>query len=137
MGGSHGERCFQLRLAGGNWGRSKSAICDQRIPMHWQWQRVFGAGGRADRYPDVEVSISSLRVTRVNLFLAHPASSRPANWHSYELRSLDRAKARRAHVKRDFRYAVLTGRGTTCVKKVRAFDRTGELVEARSLPCEY
>jgi hypothetical protein len=137
VGAAPGERCFQLRLSGGNAGTFRAAICDQRIPMHWQWQRVFGVGGGNGPFPVVELSISSSRVRRVNLLLGHPGMHRPPNWHAYEMRLLKPGEAKRAHLKRAFRFAVLTGLGNLCVTKVRAFDRDGDLVEARSMPCEY
>lgn len=136
VGGGHGERCIELRLSGRSSGYSKGAVCDQGIPMHWHWQMVFGVGGGNGNFPTVQLGISSPRVSRVNLLLGHPGRHRPANWHSYELRSITRSEAHRAHLKRDFHYAVLTGMGFLCVKKVRAFDRFGDLVERRSLHCE-
>jgi hypothetical protein len=83
------------------------------------------------------LSISVPQVVSVNLLLAHPGEQRRPNWQRVGMRMLTEKEARRAHLKRDFRYAVLTGVGNLCVKKVRAFDRLGRLLEARSTACEY
>jgi hypothetical protein len=48
------------------------------------------------------------------------------------------AQAAEAHLKRNFRFAVLSGRGPNlCVEKVRAFDRDDVLLEGISVPCEF
>jgi len=106
--------------------------------MRHQWELVMGLGGGNGNFPTVVLSIASPKVRQVNLLLAHPARlHRLPNWHRYRLRELSSGVLRRARLKRGFGYAALTGLGTLCVKKVRAFDQQGNLVEVRSRPCEY
>lgn len=132
--GANGEeRCFRLTLDGsGGWSQAK--VCDQNIPQFHFWDPLFGSSEDA---ATAVMSISAPQVWRVNLFLAHPGSGRKPNWHKFPMRLLSAEEAKRAHLKRDFRYAVLTGAGNLCVKKVRAFDRDGQLLEKRNSPCEY
>jgi hypothetical protein len=51
-------------------------------------------------------------------------------------RRISRGEARRAKVRRNFRFAVLHSRGTLCVKGVILFDRKGDRIDDRRVPCE-
>lgn len=133
IGAGEERRCYRLTMVGPG-GFTEAKVCDQGIPRFHLWDPLFGSSG--DNASAV-VSTSAPEVRRVNLLLAHPGSERDSNWHSFRMRLLTEDEARRAHLERDFRYAVLTGIGELCVKKVRAFDFRGGLLEMRNTPCEY
>jgi hypothetical protein len=100
------------------------------------WQRRVG---NADESSAVELDITSPRVRKLELLLGHPGRhSRPSTWETVATRMMSPAQAAEAHLARNFRFAVLTGRGANlCVEKVRSFDREGGLLESLSVPCEY
>jgi hypothetical protein len=133
MGATGEERCYRLTMEGrGGWSQAK--VCDQGIPQWHLWELEFGS---SDGSAMASVSISGPQVHRVNLLMAYPGSGRKPNWHSFRMRMLTEAQAKRANLKRDFRYAVLTGFGDFCVKQVNALDRLGRLLEKRKTVCEY
>lgn len=133
MGATGKERCYRLTMDGrGGWSQAKT--CDQGIPQWHLWELEFGFSEGAAA---ASVSISAPQVHRVNLLMANPGTGRRPNWHEFPMRILTERQARRAHLKRDFRYAVLTGVGDFCVKKVRAFGSRGQLLEKRNTVCEY
>jgi hypothetical protein len=133
VGAGEEKRCYRLTMEGSG-DFTQGMVCGREVPRFHLWDPLFGSsGGDASAV----VSTSAPEVRRVNLLLAHPGSERGTNWHSFQMRLLTEDEARRARLKRDFRYAVLTGVGELCVKKVRAFDFRGRLLEKRDTPCEY
>jgi hypothetical protein len=132
--GDGGRRCFALTLISRYSGTVTYCEADGRPPDLWQ-RRV----GSADESSAVELDITSSRVWKLELLLGHPGRhSRPSTWETVATRIISPAQAAEAHLGRNFRFAVHTGRGANlCVEKVRAFDREGELLESRSVPCEY
>lgn len=124
-------RCYRLLLAGGQ----VSACESDRRPLR-PWRRVVGLGNESAA---VELDVTAPSVRRLRLFIAHPGKhGERAAWQSVNTQSISLRQARQAQVKRDFRFAVLTGRGSNlCVEKVVAFDRAGRVLEKLEVPCEF
>jgi hypothetical protein len=144
VAGGHGRHCYSLGLGrtGQVGGSGDVETCGPASLPKEDWRRVTGASDENDS-ASVELNVTSTRVRRLNLLLGHPgplepgSHSRPPTWHSFPTRIITPAEAAEAHLERDFRFAVLTGRGNLCVEGVRAFDSKGQLVEKLSVPCEY
>jgi hypothetical protein len=135
VGASHGQRCYKLSLSSRFYG--ETTTCGESIGAPSQlWRRLTGA---SDESASVELDVTSTRVWRLRLLLGHPGrQSRAPTWQTMPTRTISSAQAASAHLERNFRFAVLTGRGPNlCVEKVRAFDREGNLLERLSVPCEY
>lgn len=95
--------------------------------------------GESDESASVELNLTTTRVSYLNLRLGHPGR-KPASptWRRVRTRIPSRGQTRLAQLARNFRFAVIAAPGPNlCVEKVRAFDRKGRLLEARSVPCEY
>src|SRR5262249_683161 len=116
-------------------GSSRGTECEaNRLPPEL-WQRRFGSANESDA---IELDVTRPEVWRLKLLLGHPGSSRRSTWKVFHTRAISSALAERTHIDPNFRYAVLTGRGPNlCVEKVRAFSRSGQRLEAISVPCEY
>jgi hypothetical protein len=132
--GRHGaKRCYQLRL------RDKpvqmaSTMCEANRQPRRLWKRVTGVSGTS---ASVELNITRPSVRRLKLLLGHPGSHQPPNWVTLPTRELTSAGAQATQLGHNFRYAVITGRGPfLCVKKVRAFSGSGQLLQSLSVPCE-
>lgn len=132
--GDRSRRCFALTLMIPYSGTVTYCEAGGRPPDLWQ-RRV----GNSDESSAVELDITSTRVRKLELLLGHPGRhSRPSTWETVTTRIISPTQAAEAHLGRNFRFAVLTGRGANlCVEKVRAFDQGGELLESFSVPCEY
>jgi hypothetical protein len=135
VGASHGQRCYKLSLGSRFYGETTGCEESTRAPGQL-WRRLTGA---SDESASVELDVTSARVWRLKLLLGHPGRDSPApTWQTVPTRMISPAQAASAHLKRNFRFAVLTGRGPNlCVEKVRAFDREGSLLKKLSVPCEY
>jgi hypothetical protein len=135
VGASHGRRCYKLSLRSRFYGETTGCEESTRSPDQL-WRRLIGA---SDESASVELDVTSTRVWRLRLLLGHPGrQSRAPTWQTMPTRTISPAQAASADLERNFRFAVLTGRGPNlCVEKVRAFDREGNLLEKLSVPCEY
>jgi hypothetical protein len=131
----NGRRCFKLSLTGRTYGETTACGESTAAPSQL-WRRLSGA---SDESASVELDLTSTRVWRLTLLLGHPGlHPRHSTWQSVPTRMISPAQATSAHLTRNFRFAVLTGRGPNlCVEKVRAFGREGNLLEKLSVPCEY
>jgi hypothetical protein len=128
-----GRRCFALGLLGQNY--AVTSYCEAAGEPPELWQRRTG---NADERAAVEIDVTTPQVRKLKLLLGHPGGH-PARaaWETMPTRLITPAQAAEAHLKRNFRFAVLSGRGANlCVEKVRAFDRNGVLLESISVPCE-
>ena len=131
-GRRRGQRCFKLSLAAKTLGIATT--CEMPATPPKLWSRVVG---NSDETASVELDLTSPRVSRLKLLLGHPGHG-PSTWWAGSTRSLSKTQASEARLSADFRFAVLAGQGENlCVKKVRAFDRDGHLLESMSVPCEY
>jgi hypothetical protein len=129
-----GRRCFALGLLGQFYG--ETSYCEAAGEPPELWQRRTG---NADERAAVEIDVTTPRVRKLKLLLGHPGGHpvRPT-WETMPTRLITAAQAAEAHLKRNFRFAVPSGRGPNlCVEKVRAFDRNGVLLESISVPCEF
>jgi len=127
MAGQGSSRCYQFENGG-------LAVCGAAEPPPFPWQRILG---NSTESASLEFDITSVRVWRLNLLLGHGGHDGRPTWQSVRTRTITPGQARRAHLSRDFRFAVLTSRSSfLCVEKVRAFSRAGELLEKKSVPCE-
>jgi hypothetical protein len=132
-GRERGQRCFKLSLAAQTLGIATT--CETPAEPPRLWSRIVG---NSDETASVELDITAPRVSHLKLLLGHPGSRGPSTWWAGPTRSLNEAEASQAHLKANFRFVVLAGRGPNlCVEKVRAFDRDGRLLESLSVPCEY
>jgi hypothetical protein len=133
--GRHQRRCYELSL------RSKSVVnavgtCTSdrhRPPM---WRRLVGATG-GNNAATVELNITRTRVRKMRVRIGHPNTDRPPNWIRVHNRRITRREARKASVRRNFRFAVLHSRGTLCVKRVILFNREGHRIDDQRVPCEF
>jgi len=131
-GRERGQRCFKLSLAAQTLGIATT--CEAPVEPPRLWSRIVG---NSDETASVELNITAPGVSRLKLLLGHPGRG-SFTWWTGPTRSLSKAEASQAHLKANFRFAVLAGRGPNlCVEKVRAFDRDGHLLESMSVPCEY
>jgi hypothetical protein len=132
--GSHHQRCYALTLEG----RQESgggATCDpdRRPPL---WSRVVGVSDLNDT-ATVELNVTRNRVRSMRLRIGHPKSDRPSEWIHVDNERMSRREARKAGVKRDFRFAVLHSRGNLCVKGFVLFDKDGDRISKQRVPCEF
>ena len=91
--------------------------------------------GTGDDRSTVALTVTKRRVRRMRLRIRHRHSHIPANWVSARTHRLSARKAREAHVKRDFRFAVILARGRLCVTKVVLFDRSGARIKSFGRAC--
>lgn len=133
IGGHHRQRCYLLSLSGRVNGGVGTCRGDRR-PR--DWSRLIGVSDLNDS-ATVELNVTTKRVRRMRLRVRHPRSNIKANWISTRTHRLSAKKAREAHVKRNFRFAVLHSRGSLCVAKVVLFDKAGGKLDGFAVPCEY
>lgn len=134
LAGHRGRRCFALGLLGQTYGVASYCEAAGQPPELWQRRT-----GNADEDAAVEIDVTTPRVRKLKLLLGHPGGhpDRPT-WQTVSTRLITSAQAAETHLKRNFRFAVLSGHGPNlCVEEVRAFDRKGTLLENISVPCEY
>lgn len=132
--GRHHRRCYELSL------RGKSIVqtggtCDPGRHRPALWSRVMGIGDQNDS-ATVELNVTRTRVRQMRLRIGHPRTDRPPRWMRVRTRRITRPEARKAKLRRNFRFAVLHSRGTLCVKRVILFDRKGDRIEDKRVPCE-
>jgi hypothetical protein len=131
--GRGGRRCYALRLNGRQVsGGTGTCRADARVDS--TWKPLFGV---SDDSATVMLALTSPRVRSLRLLTRHPQTTRPDNWIRVRSRRITRGQARRAHVKRNFRFVVLHSRGTLCVPEVVAFNGRGERIDKLSGPCEF
>jgi hypothetical protein len=131
--GRHDRRCYEL------WLRGKSvadAVGTCRPDKHRPplWSRLVGITD--DSSASVELNVTRTRVRAMRLRVGHPNSGRPPRWMPVHTRRISRSDARKAKIRRNFRFAVLHSRGRLCVKRVILFDRNGDRIDDRRVPCE-
>jgi hypothetical protein len=135
----NGRHCYSLDLHG--LVLAKGGSCVPAALPEEDWRRVEGTSDENDS-ASVQLDVTSTRVRRLELLVGtggplQPGQhSVPPRWRSLPTRIITPAEAAEAHLERDFRFALLTGRGSFCVEGVRAFDSQGQLVEKLSVPCE-
>lgn len=132
--GQHRQRCFELTLdsprqssTGGTCGR------DRRPPLFSPVMSLSDLNDSAT----VELVVTRKRVRTMRLRIGHPKSDRPSEWIRARNRRITRHQARRAHVRRHFRFAVLHSRGLMCVKQAVLFNREGDRIDKLRGPCEF
>ena len=100
------------------------------------WTRVIGGSDLNDS-ATVELDITRRKVRSMRLRTKHPHSQIKANWVRAKTHRMSAEEASEAHVKRNFRFAVLHSRGNLCVTKVILFDKSGDRIDRFGVPCEY
>jgi len=85
----------------------------------------------------VQMYETKARVRTTRLRIAHPHSGRPAHWTHVRNRRITRHQAHESGVTRDFRFAILHSRGNLCVKRAVLFNRDGDRIDKRRVPCEF
>ena len=73
----------------------------------------------------------------MRLKIGYPRSNRPSEWIHVNNQRMTRREARKAGVKRDFRFAVLHSRGNLCVKEFVLFNKDGDRIDKQRVPCEF
>jgi hypothetical protein len=135
IAGRQGRRCYRLTLHSTSvQGIGVTCRADRRPPYDWtRLEGISDLNGSAT----VELDVTKKRVHSMRLRIRHPRSGIKAGWVRVATHRLTFAEAREAHVKRNFRFAVLHSRGNLCVTKVVLFDGSGDLIDRSSVPCEY
>jgi hypothetical protein len=129
IAGQARRRCYRLSLAGGDV-ESSGITCTRDSRPGRDWRQLMGTGNDT---ASVELDLTRTRVRTMKL-LTGPS---PTRWIHVRPRRLSRDQARRAHVKRDFRFAVLhAARDKLCVKRVILFDRHHQKLSDDRVPCE-
>jgi hypothetical protein len=129
----HRHRCYQLSLTGQS-SATGVAMCEPDRRPHPFFRQLLGV---SDENATVQMYETKARVHSMRLRIAHPGSGRPSHWTTVRNRRITRSEARRSGVSRYFRFAVLRSRGNLCVKKAVLFNREGDRIDKRRVPCEF
>jgi hypothetical protein len=129
----HDRRCYDLHISNGQFG-STLRICTPDARVRRIWKPLYDS---SDGHSTIGLALTSPRVRSVRLLIGHPNSGRHDNWVHKQTRGITKRQVHRAHVKRNFRFVVLHSRGTLCERQVVAFDRKGQRIDKRRVPCEF
>ncbi|MGH2973756.1 MAG: hypothetical protein ACRDLL_02665 [Solirubrobacterales bacterium] len=123
IGGHKGKRCYKESLRSRN-SNGWTSVCfsDKRPQSNW-----YPISGIGDAGAVVFPSVTKKRVHSVRLQIGHPRSN-GSHWLRLDTHRMNFAQARRAHVKRNFRFVVLTSHRNICVLKVVMFDGSGSKI---------
>src|SRR3954447_6543042 len=132
--GRHHRPCYYLSLRGRATADTATCGPNQRRPPIWD--RPVGISDQNDS-ATVELNVTQKRVRTMRLRIGHPHTDRPSEWIRVRNHRITRHQARKANVRRNFRFAVLHSRGTLCVKKVVLFNREGDRIDKQQVPCEF
>jgi hypothetical protein len=91
----------------------------------------------SDADATVGLEVTRNRVRSMRLRVAHPRSGQPTRWTRVDSERMTRHQARRAGLKRNFRFVVLRSRGNLCVKEFVLFNKDDDRIERRRVPCEF
>jgi hypothetical protein len=130
-GGNH-HRCAEVSLSGET-SAGGAARCepDHRPPLFGPLLSI------SDENATVGLELTRNRVRSMRLKVAHPRSDQPTRWTRVNSKRITRRQAHRASLKRNFRFLVLHSRGNLCVKVFVLFDRQGDRIKKRHVPCEF
>ncbi len=135
IAGRQERRCYRLTLHGSSvQGIGVTCRADRR--PSYDWTRLEGISDLNDS-ATVELDVTKKRVHSMRLRIRHPRSGIKAGWVHVKTHRLTFAEAREAHVRRNFRFAVLRSRGNLCVTEVVLFNGSGARIDRSSVPCEY
>jgi hypothetical protein len=130
--GGHHHRCAEVSLSGQT-SAGGAARCepDHRPPLFGPLLAI------SDDDATVGLEVTRNRVRSMRLKVAHPRSGQPTRWTRVDSERMTRHQARRAGLKRNFRFVVLHSRGNLCVKEFVLFNKDGDRIERRRVPCEF
>jgi hypothetical protein len=139
IAGPDHQRCFELSFHG-KFSSSDAGSCQGpprggRLGPPPIWSRILGGSDLNDS-ASVQLHMTQTRVRRLKLLVGHPGSGSGPTWVHIRTRRVSPVEARRAHLKDNFRFAVLHGLGALCVKKVVALDRAGRRIRSFGVSCE-
>jgi hypothetical protein len=133
MKGGHQKRCYNLGIAGDQ--RIAGARgCDLRArrPRASGWRQVLGATtGRQGGMVVMQITGRQVRYLRTR---AGPG--RPQRRIHQPTKRISRREARRAHLRRNFRFAVARSPRPLCIRHVVAFDRHRVPIGRFRRPCK-
>jgi hypothetical protein len=115
---AHGRPCYQLET---HFSGSSNAFFECGRPRRGFIPTIEGRSGNGARRGSLLLVITPMRVTRVHLNLG----GRPDRniWP----RPINRAMARKANLKRNFRYKTLARKGNFCLRRHVDFERGGDV----------
>lgn len=132
MKGRHKNLCVQLAAANDS-GVLGGGVCrGDLLPPLDDWQQVLGGGTAGPGHFSLVFQVTSTRVRSLKL-RSGPA---PLTWTRVRTRALTRGEAQKAHLPRDFRFAVTDRLGALCVRRAIAFDGAGNKIGNFLRPCE-
>jgi hypothetical protein len=130
----HRERCYAFFTTNELWA-GELKVCGNEPPPKG-WTHPFGENGE-DGEPSFDLELTAPRIHELNLLLGYPGSDREPSWHRLPTHVLNVRQARKSHMPRDFRFAVMEERQPFCVEAVEGLDRWGHVLVNEAVPCEY
>jgi hypothetical protein len=126
------ERCVGLQVS-----FSSAEVCGGEPDL--VWRRVLGNGVDTAPPAALEVDLTSTAVHKLRLVIGHPGERGSfTTRRTLRTRRLSEAQARKAGIRRDFRFAVIASKTRNqCVKRVVAIAGDGGVLMRADVPCEY